>query len=1309
MANRTSRMRLCVWVALALWGPAWCAAGAAETDKTVWLDQLDVRKATTGWEKPRARKSAAGNPIRVGGKTYARGMGTHSTSRFAIVLSGGAKRFTAAVGVDDEVGNGGSVEFQVIGDGKLLWTSGKVTGRDPAKRADVKLTGVRKLLLVVTDGGDGISNDHADWADAKFEVTGKRPKAVGAGSEPVPEARPDFYVRKPTWQETMLASREALARAEAAQQRLRREARKSDPELKDFETFRLDLSAGDEPRKVKVRISRMTTLYLRAERDEKSRRGGAWVYLGEARLIAADGKATPLRPNRPLVTRRLGTRRVGDERKPLLVGKRTFERGISLNCERGQHVEAVLAPAGKYEWLEAWAALPKSRNGAGARARLIVDCQSQCIPQEQAKAAREQIDRLVRQDFQTVQAVREMRHEEKDRIWRDDWSPGDLAAPAARYARACKDAHRKAASALAKAAKTPADLRAVRGLYYLGLTAERLELARRTLAFVECSAPRPALAAKLHALAGQVDKARATGKADGQALYTAICRLRRRIILSHPLLAFDKLLINKRPPTLYSHMCDQYLGRHSRPGPGPVILENWKDKPTETVLLDDKLPGGSVLHPELSYDAKRVLFSYCDHTGKDRRKRRFFIWEIGLDGRGLRQISGTATDPLAGWGGRHTVLIEDFDPAYLPSGDIVFISTRNQGFGRCHGGRYTPSYMVYRMKPDGSDLHQISFGEANEWDPSVLPDGRIVYTRWDYINRHDTIFQSLWTTCPDGRSTMHYYGNYSRAPCMIAEARAVPGSHQVVATGMAHHSYTTGTTILIDPDRGQDGLEPLTRVTPEIAFPEAPDRGQFENGAYATPWPISEELFLVAYTPERQAWQGRVQSVNAYSIYLVDMLGGRELIYRDPNVSCFSPIPLQPRPKPPVLPSLTDAERRQKTGVFYVRNVYESTQPIPPGSIRSIRINAIVGQPTASHPQRSRAANEIVKRILGTVPVAADGSAAFRVPAGQPMQLQVLDANGMAVMTMRSLVYLQPGETAGCVGCHEPRHATSRVLAAPTGLKIHDIQPPAGPRYEGGFSFARTVQPVLDRYCIKCHGLAKAKDKDKDKPADKINLLGTRQDGFSTAYCSLTDRRDLIKIAHRNGETYYSKPKDYFAHAGKLVSYLMGKHRDKARLDRDGLQRIIDWLDVNAQFHGDYSFNRLEDRRVNADAEKALREHTRKLFGKELAEQPFAALVNVAFPDESRILKAPLAKKAGGWEQVTAGGWKSTSDPGYVAMRKLVEATIQPLTAHDVAGTCGKKNCRCGGCWVRKAEKEFKEKLAAEAAGHQVTRRKPTR
>ena len=249
-----------------------------------------------------------------------------------------------------------------------------------------------------------------------------------------------------------------------------------------------------------------------------------------------------------------------------------------------------------------------------------------------------------------------------------------------------------------------------------------LDLARRTVEFVEKTKPLPEAVKKLAGLQKRVEQVAVDDAAAMKSLYLDIRRFRRETVLSHPKLQFDRLLINKRSAPMFSHQSDQYLARYNRTCPGPAILDDWKTAPRETLLLADKLPAGAYLHPDLSPDATRLMISYANHADEPRADyRRFFIWEVGLDGTGLRQITGTASDPLEGVDGRETVLIEDFDPCYLPDGGIAFVSTRNQGGVRCHhGGRYCPTYTLYRCEADGSRITPLAHGEANEWDPSVL-------------------------------------------------------------------------------------------------------------------------------------------------------------------------------------------------------------------------------------------------------------------------------------------------------------------------------------------------------------------------------------------------------------------------------------------------------------------------------------------------------------------------------------------------------------------------------------------------------------
>ncbi|MBT3202287.1 MAG: hypothetical protein HN350_20500, partial [Phycisphaerales bacterium] len=254
----------------------------------------------------------------------------------------------------------------------------------------------------------------------------------------------------------------------------------------------------------------------------------------------------------------------------------------------------------------------------------------------------------------------------------------------------------------------------------------KVKLARLTLAYVQKSKPLPEAAKRLKTLVAQAAQAK---PAEFEQLLEKVSALRREILFQHPDLQFEKLLICKNPPPGPGHMCDQYLGRHTRNGKGLFLLANWRtDKPTETNITKS-LPTGYYHHPDLSYDASRVAFAFCD-TSVDRNQKRHWIYEAKIDGSSVRQLTGTLKDPMDRVDGRKTVVIEDWDPCYLPDGGLAFISSRNQSYGRCHGSRYVPAFLMYRMNADGSGIRRLSFGEANEWDPAVLDDGRIVYTRW---------------------------------------------------------------------------------------------------------------------------------------------------------------------------------------------------------------------------------------------------------------------------------------------------------------------------------------------------------------------------------------------------------------------------------------------------------------------------------------------------------------------------------------------------------------------------------------------------
>lgn len=781
------------------------------------------------------------------------------------------------------------------------------------------------------------------------------------------------------------------------------------------------------------------------------------------------------------------------------------------------------------------------------------------------------------------------------------------------------------------------------------------DLAGRTLEYVQHEIKLTQEAWMLKALHKEWDSKKVSPDKYNE-FYLKVRHLRRNIILSHPALDFEKILINQTPPTRYSHNGDQHLGQHSRTGPGLTLLTDWKTAPKADEFLKGKLPAGSVRNPDLHFDAEKVIFAFCDHTRPG--QKRFFLYEAPLDGSSLRQVTGTKRDPFKTAGDRATVFIEDNDPAYLPDGDIIFISTRSQSYGRCHGGRYNPAWVLHRCGPNGEVIKQISFNNENEYEPAVLNDGRIAFTRWEYTNRHEMLFHMLWSCRPDGTDVSNYYGADTISPMMVVEASAIPGTHKIVATAQGHHSYNTGTTIMIDKNIGENDEAPVTHITPETPYSETHG---WPEPHYSHPYAINEEIYLVSRAGHPVHEQGQLPPVNDRAIYLIDSLGGREFIYENPEVASFSPIAVRKRVRPPILPSMLP-ENAPQYGTLFVQNAYLTRNDpeglIKPGMIKAIRVNELGVQPRANRPALSATVKvELPKKVLGTVPVDEDGSAFFKVPANVALQIQILDKDGMALLTEKSFFYMMPGENRSCIGCHEHTGMSPdmKKLAKNARRRPVDLKPAAGPKYPGGMSFHRTVQPVLDRYCIKCHGL--------EKTNKGVNLIGE-------ANVFPRSMNELIKRgSHRVGDKSYmggdigdanahrniSRPMRYFAYSSKIPKMLLKNH-GKVNMDRDSYMRIIEWLDLNVQATGDLFPNKIEERKLDKRKMQTLRQYVRQQLGDKLADQPDHALVNPTLPQESRVLMLSLSQADGGWAE--KGIFKSKDDPRFRKLSKLIEDCI---------------------------------------------------
>lgn len=688
-----------------------------------------------------------------------------------------------------------------------------------------------------------------------------------------------------------------------------------------------------------------------------------------------------------------------------------------------------------------------------------------------------------------------------------------------------------------------------------------------------------------------------------RAVYLESLWVIRRMALANPLLSFDEILFAKRAPTLLPHVSDQYYGWFSQGGGGLYVLSGYRADNPRVRCLTESWESGSFLRPCLSYDGRKILFAYskyyphvadiADKLDKQGLPEDAFyhIFEMNVDGSGVRQLTHGYYD--------------DFDARYLPSGDIVFLSTRKgtalqvgrqsaqsttnatlpDSYVRCGGGNHRPVavYTLHAMNADGGDMRAISAFENFEWTPSVGHDGRVFYARWDYIDRYNADFMSLWSTNPDGTNPQLVYGNYTAKPQCIFEAQSIPGSHKMVFTATAHHSITGGSLVLLDRRFGTEDEPPLTRLTPEVCFPET--EGQ-PASYYANPWPLSEEHYVVSWADRPLPPHTYMKPddprnpPNAAGIYLYDAFGNLNLLFRDPEISCVDPIPLQPRLLPQELPDHTELAEEQE-GRFFVQDVYQGLTGVSRGTIERLRIVGVTPkvQPTMNTPSLGVSKEDPGKFVLGTVPVEEDGSAYFRVPSGVPVFFQALDRQGLTVQTMRSLTYVQPGQTLGCVGCHESRDSAPTSVGSPIAGRREPSRITEGPPGSWPLRFDELVQPVLDKACVDCHRA--------DGPGDAARFALTSNVSYENLMAF--GDMDLHRLAYEKAR---SEVGDGPARNSKLYAMLTeSPGHEGVQLDQDGLERLATWMDTYAQRLGSFSEQQEDElRALKADLSRLLEE-----------------------------------------------------------------------------------------------------------------------
>ena len=1062
------------------------------------------------------------------------------------------------------------------------------------------------------------------------------------------------YEKKATWQETMLASREAILRWECEIDQL--VLSRAGVGLGNWHTLGALAADGEDLRQIeqltKVDLAAPVALKTRqlAWREAPEIKDGQLANLA-AMFKARSGEVVVLCRTCSLesefgghegLTMGLGlaggklrvlgghsSLSVPDKAGPALPN----EHAWAVREAPGRYHVLALLPVSKGGECNLWFSpqVPMSRPGAG--------------PRQERIGRRQQLYDKLKPDFKDEVSLAQIKWEQTDSIWvrfqrRDmagreyfptDWVPGQPRILVDQYnaaaeIRAAKVDHELAtieaairervAPWMAKftGAIAPTSLEQAQQRYYAIATvqaalAEHHKIASLRLAvkdqqetFGERYAQAGDYAKRSDALETQMNAVWPKILAgDGGAL-SALLALRetiaaegQAILLANPLLVgLDKLLLGRGGPGFASNW-----GGPNHIGSELVVLSPVKPDGQITSVYK----GGRISDMDLSFDAKKILFSENER-----------IHEVNVDGSGHRQITAHA-DP-------HT---RHYDACRMPSGQIMFVSTACEQAVPCTGEWYVGN--MHLINDDGTGERRLCFDQDHDWNPCVLENGQIVYTRWEYTDTPHYFTRLLFTMNPDGTNQTALYGSNSYWPNAKYWPRPIPGkSTQLVCIASGHHGVSrVGQMLVLDIARGRQEADGVVH--------RIGDRGKrveavIEDGLVMEWWPRFAWPYPLA-EPETNRGSGKYFLVNCqldqfspWGIYLVDIYDNMTPLLMG---NYAEPIPLRPRLVPPTIPPRVDQQR--KDALVYMANVYEGggLRGYPPGSVKALRLG--------SHEYRFGGNGDTyaatyeggwdVKRILGTVPVDQDGSAYFRVPANTPIFVQPLDAEGKSLQVMRSWFSAMPGEMLSCVGCHE-----SQNQAPSTGLPISKSKGPAeiAPWYgpARGFSFDREVQPVLDHRCVGCHD---GQNKDgQQKPDFRAKHLHLEYKGsYSPSYLALAP---YVRRAGYEADYHMAEPAEFHASTSALIQLLEKGHHN-VTLSAEECDRIYTWIDFNVPYAGNWR----ESQRPPQDEQVTRRAKYLALHAgvEDRTEAPLAAPAAISFEPPAPEASRPAPVKLDGW------------------------------------------------------------------------------
>ncbi len=598
----------------------------------------------------------------------------------------------------------------------------------------------------------------------------------------------------------------------------------------------------------------------------------------------------------------------------------------------------------------------------------------------------------------------------------------------------------------------------------------------------------------------------------------------------------DDLLVESEPTALiFVKTTSTRTLNHAHPN-GSNLYALTPISPNGQLKQLTHLTEGAVADPEVSFDGLKIIFSM-----RPTRRDRWHIYEMNIDGSNLRQLTFGDYD--------------DFDPTYLPSGKILFTSNRA---GFVDEYNKSSAELMYVMNADGSNIERISFNLSDDFDPVVLRDGRVAYTRWEH---HGTMNRfPVFVTNPDGTGAFVFFGPHNRNFFHVRELE----NGNLVAVMSRRVNGDAGALVILRADTKSQG-DPLMpgdyqNITPDIVSDKDLNGPPFPNGAFKYPFPLPDGRLVVSYAPGPFE---RHEDAD-YGLYTINRDGsGLTLLYNDPNTNEFDAVVVAPRPIPPIIPEVIS--KSATTGEFIDFSVYfrqkRDGQAIPePGEIKQVLVYEGIPIDPKDRDMISLTSFER-KRILGIAPVYPDGSFKIRVPVDTPIALNILDSLGRSVVSKRNWFYIRPGEPTGkCAGCHSPRGEPPPNLN-PMALKAeaHDLNVPVEQREI--IAFKNAIAPIIAKKCVSCHS--------GPTPAGSLDL---------SLEATGTEGKDRYPIAYRNLLSSSRDPRLVvapFSRRSYLADKLLGVGRAQGRgrhpqgenaLTDDELRKFLYWIDLGAQY-----------------------------------------------------------------------------------------------------------------------------------------------